>query len=131
MSVFKCTVIWYKLFNKIQKTQKTSSFFAFFGVSVFWVSCNFDLSGLLSSSDKKPLKNVKKHSVRFNLMLFESNCNKLLSKNWWKYHLQYLQFTLCPENFLRGHVVVPPGENLSFFATFFSLFNLKCKKLRS
>ena len=50
--------------------------------------------------------------MRFNVIQLESNRNKILSKNWSKYHPQYLQLILCPEKFPREHVVVSRGDDI-------------------
>ena len=101
-------------------------FFAFFGVCVFSVSSNFDLSGLLPSLEKNHwrLSIENKQFLRFNVTPFEFNRNKVISKNWSKHHMQYLQLSLCPEKFLWGHVVVPPRiypKNKSFVSFFLFL----------
>ena len=95
VSEFKCTAIWCRLFNKVRKTQKklfSKKFFIFWGVFFFSVSSNFDISGLLPYLEKKPLKTAfrKLGLMRFNVIPFESNRNKIPSKNWSKYHLQHL-----------------------------------------
>ena len=57
MSVFKLTIIWYKSFNVIPKTQKKLlQFFTSFGVCTFSVSSNLDLSGLIPSLENESLK---------------------------------------------------------------------------
>ena len=60
-------------------------FCTFFGVFAFSVSANFDLYGLMPFLEKKTLKRrlslENKHSLKFNVIPFEFNCNKILSKN--------------------------------------------------
>ena len=99
-----------KYYHICRKNQKIFLKFLRF----FLVSSNFDLSGLLSPLEKNhwrpSLEN--KNFMRSNVRPFKSTRNKILSKNWSKYHLQFFQLSLYPES-LWGHAIVPPGENIS------------------
>ena len=67
--------------TKLKKPKKLLKLFAYFGVCIFSVSFNFDLSGLLPSLEKKGDRRLflqNKHVMRFNAILFKSNHNKII-----------------------------------------------------
>ena len=98
LSVFKCAIIYYISYNIVCKPQKHLKFFSVFGVCNFSVSTYFNLADLILFLRKRSLKRrlylENKHFVRFNVIPLESNRNKILSENWLKNHLQYLQLSL-------------------------------------